>query len=275
MLQAGFVGLGSQGGPMAQRLIDGGFDVALWARNPATLEPFAESGARFTDSLYALGETVDIVGVCVVDDAGVREVCNELIPAMRAGACLLIHSTVQPDLCVELAQRSAERGISLLDAPVSGGGVGAANGSLTVMVGGEAAALQQATPFLEAFSGLIVHLGGVGAGQRAKIVNNSMMAAHVAIAHIGIQAASQLGIERDAFVKLVAASSGRSFGFDVYARQASIEAFSHGASLLNKDLNLLKNELAESEGTGCNAEPFFALTEDFMRQALPKGHAET
>lgn len=135
--------------------------------------------------------------------------------------------------------------MELLDAPVSGGGTGAAQGTLTVMVGGSDSALSLVRPILESYAGLIVHLGEVGCGQNAKLVNNTLMAAHVALAHYSLQVADCLGVDRTALADLVRVSSGRSFGFDVYARQPNPAAFQHGAKLLLKDVLLLDDALDE------------------------------
>jgi 3-hydroxyisobutyrate dehydrogenase-like beta-hydroxyacid dehydrogenase len=244
MSKIGFIGLGSQGAPMAQRIIDAGYPTVLWARRPESLEPYANSGAEFAASVAELGAQVEHVGVCVVDDAGVQQVFDELLPVMKPGSRIAIHSTVHPETCKQLARRAAEKGIAVIDAPVSGGGSGAAAGTLTVMVGGDAATVAAARPIFETFAGLIVHLGDVGAGQMAKLVNNALMAAHVAIAHHGLAAAEALGIDRAAFVDLVKVSSGRSFGFDVRARMPNPAAFKHGAGLLVKDVNLLGEALS-------------------------------
>jgi 3-hydroxyisobutyrate dehydrogenase len=264
-INTGFIGLGSQGAPMARRMIDAGYPVTLWARRPESLQPFAATTATVAPDLATLAARVEHVGVCVVDDAGVREVCETLIPALRPGSRIAIHSTVQPQLCVALAQQAAARGLALIDAPVSGGGPGAAAGKLTVMVGGDEAAFAAARPVFETFAALIVHLGGVGAGQMAKLVNNALMSAHMALAHQALSAGATLGIERAALVELVKASSGRSMGFEVYARQASPAAFAHGARLLAKDVRLL----GEALGTG---DPRYAafrdLTEPFFELAL-------
>jgi 3-hydroxyisobutyrate dehydrogenase len=146
---------------------------------------------------------------------------------------------VHPALCQSLAAQAERRGIALIDAPVSGGGPAAATGTLTVMVGGERSAVDTARPILETFAGTIAHLGDVGAGQMSKLVNNTLMAANLALAHHALQVAEHLGIERDAFVRLIAASSGRSFSFDVRARMSRPTDFRHGAQLLAKDVRLL------------------------------------
>lgn len=238
-MKCGFVGLGSQGAPMARRMIDAGFDVTLWARRPAGLELFADTPAKSAASVAELGALADHVGICVVDDAGVREVAAALIPAMRQGSRIAIHSTVHPDTCTQLAEQASSRGIQLLDAPVSGGEPAAKAGALTVMVGGDADAFAAAKPVFESFGKLIVHLGAVGAGQKAKLINNALMAAHMALAHHAMQIGSKLQLDRAALVELIKSSSGRSFGFETYARLPTPQAFAHGGALLAKDVRLL------------------------------------
>lgn len=260
MNRFGFIGLGSQGGPMARRMIDAGLPTILWARRAQTLEPFADSTAEVATSIAELGASVLHVGICVVDDAGVQQVCDSLIPVMRPGSRIVIHSTVNPELCRRLAKAAGKREIALMDAPVSGGGESAQAGTLTVMVGGEARDVAAAKPVLETFAGLILHLGDVGAGQNAKLVNNAMMSANLAIAHHGLAAAETLGIAREAFVDLVKVSSGRSLSFEVRARMPNPGAFEHGAMLLAKDLGLL--------GEAMGDDPSFRTIRDVSRSFL-------
>ena len=91
--RTGFIGLGSQGGPMAERMLAGGFPLAVWARRPEALAPFLDKGATAAASVADLAASCDHIGLCVVDDAGVAQICDELIPAMRPGSLLAIHST--------------------------------------------------------------------------------------------------------------------------------------------------------------------------------------
>jgi len=244
----GFIGLGSQGGPIAERLLAAGFSVAVWARREAALEPFVAAGATAAPSVGELGAQADHVGLCVVDDSGVIEVCDQLIPSMRPGSLLAIHSTILPESCAALAERCTQRGIAFVDAPVSGGGAAAAAGKLTVMCGGSDAAFAQAKPVFESFAGTLAHLGPAGSGQRAKIVNNALMAAHMGLAHAALDAGEALGINRSALAELIKASSGRSFGFEVYARLPNPRAFAHGAPLLVKDVSLLGAILPANKG---------------------------
>lgn len=238
-IKVGFIGLGSQGGPMAERILAAGYPLTVWARRPEALAPFVAQGALAAGSIAELGGACDVIGVCVVDDAGVQTVCDALIPAMRPGSLLAIHSTILPESCEALAERCAAGKIGFLDAPVSGGGPAAAAGTLTVMCGGDIDAFAQAKPVFETFAGALVLLGPAGSGQRAKIVNNALMAANMGLAHAALAAGEALGIARKALAELIKVSSGRSFGCEVYARLPSPQAFAHGAPLLVKDVKLL------------------------------------
>jgi 3-hydroxyisobutyrate dehydrogenase len=259
----GFIGLGSQGAPMARRMIEAGLGVVLWARRPESLAPFRDTAAEFAASPAELAARVQHVGLCVVNDADVEQVCRELIPAMRPGARIAIHSTVHPQTCRSLAKQASARGLSLIDAPVSGGAPAAEAGALTVMVGGDANEVEAARPILSTFGRLIVHLGDVGAGQNAKLINNTLMAANVSVAHYALVAGAELGIARDALVQLLLASSARSFGLEVCARMISPTSFAHGAALLEKDVRLLGEVLGEGSSAfaqlGGAAEPFIQL----------------
>lgn len=265
-MKCGFIGLGSQGAPMARRMIEAGFDVTLWARRPEQLEQFAGTGAKTAASVAELGASADHVGVCVFDDAGVIDVCGALIAAMRPGTRIAIHSTTHPDTCVQIEKLAAARNITIIDAPVSGGEPMAKIGQLTVMAGGDAEAVNAARPVFESFGKLIVHLGGVGAGQRAKLVNNALMAAHMTVAHYALQAGDALNVDRSALIELIKASSGRSFGFETYARLPNPQAFAHGWALLDKDVGLL-SELLRNDPS---ISPIRDLAAPFLKSVQKK-----
>jgi 3-hydroxyisobutyrate dehydrogenase-like beta-hydroxyacid dehydrogenase len=258
----GFIGLGSQGAPMARRMIDAGYETYLWARREATLEPYRDTSARFAAAVEELGGNADHVGLCVVNDNDVREMADRLLPVMRKGSILAIHSTIHPDTCRALAAQGSERGINVLDAPVSGGSPAAEAGQLTVMVGGDPDVLARAHPVIETFAGLIVHLGPVGTGQYVKLINNSLFVANLGLADAALAAAAQLGIDRSNLVELLKASSGRSFAFEVRARMESPAGFRHGGALLRKDIGLLSEVLGKghpaAQRLGDAAEGFLA-----------------
>jgi 3-hydroxyisobutyrate dehydrogenase len=266
MEKYGFIGLGDQGAPIARRMTDAGLPMVLWARRPASLEPFAETPAERADSIKDLARRVNYVGICVVDDNQVREVFDQLIPHLRPGSTIVIHSTVSPALCRALAAEASARALNLMDAPVSGGSPAAVVGKLTVMVGGDGPTVEVVRPVLETFSNLIIHLGEVGAGQHAKLINNALLAANMGLAHHALAAAEALSLGRAAFVELINSSSGRSFGFEVRARLPQPSAFCNRASLLANAVLLLGEALQDH---ACFA-PMESASRAFLECALQR-----
>ncbi|WP_242124011.1 NAD(P)-dependent oxidoreductase [Sphingobium sp. Sx8-8] len=235
----GFIGLGNQGGPIARRIGEAGWPLALWARRPEVLNDY-EGIARRVESPEALARQSDILSLCVVDDAGVDALMQSVLPEMRSGSLIAIHSTIHPDNCVAWARRASERGVALIDAPVSGGAAGAAAGTLTVMMGGTPDDCDRALPLFRSFGKLIVRLGDVGAGQRAKLLNNTLLAAIMGVTQEAREAGEALGLDLAALDSILAASSGSSFGHGVLRSLPDIAAFRHGADLLRKDVGLLR-----------------------------------
>jgi 3-hydroxyisobutyrate dehydrogenase-like beta-hydroxyacid dehydrogenase len=261
----GFIGVGSQGGPMAHRIVDVGMQLVVWARRPAVLEAYTAKGAKAAANVPELGAECDHVGLCVVNDADVLSITDQLIPVMKPGGRIAIHSTVLPETVAKLEARCEAKGLHLIDAPVSGGSPAAEAGVLTVMCGGKQEAFDAALPVFHTFGKLVVLLGPAGAGQRAKIVNNAMLSANMGVAMAALDAAETLGIEPAAFVELIKASSGRSFGFEVFARLPSPAAFATGAPMLLKDINLLKAVLPDHVG----ADELDAVSARFLAAANP------
>src|ERR1700742_3705292 len=175
----GFIGLGVMGAPMARNLLAAGFDVVAWNRSPGPLEELAAAGARPAEGPAAVAREAEVVISIVKDDAAVREVLGGpagAIAAARPGALVIDMSTVSPALARELAAEAAARGVAFLDAPVSGGDVGARDGTLSIMVGGEADDVERATPVFEVLGSRVTHVGAAGAGQVAKACNQVLVA---------------------------------------------------------------------------------------------------
>lgn len=167
-MRVGFIGLGSQGGPMARRIVEGGYPTTLWARRPATLEAFAGTDAKVAGSPAELAAASDLVCLCVIGDADIDELTDGehgLLSAMQPGGVIAVHSTVHPDTCRKLAKRAAALGVSVVDAPVSGGGGAAAEGRLLVMAGGDADVVERCRPVFETYADPVVHLGELGSGR--------------------------------------------------------------------------------------------------------------
>ena len=218
MTRVGFVGLGSQGGPMARRIVDAGFPTTLWARRPASLEPFTGTPAVPATSPVELGAASDVLGVCVVDDAGVDDVLRGpqgALAAMADGSVVVVHSTVHPATCTRLQDDFPH--LHVVDAPVSGGGHKAAAGELLVMVGGPAEAVERCRPVLGTFGDPVLHVGPLGAGQEAKVLNNTVFTAQLALAAEAFELAATRGLDPQAVATILAAGSGRSYAADVVA----------------------------------------------------------
>jgi len=212
-MRVGFIGLGSQGGPMARRIVEGGYDLTLWARRAATLEPFADTAAKSAGSPAELAAASDLVCVCVVGDDDVREVLNGdagVLAGLASGGIIAIHSTVHPDTCRELAKSAAEQGVSVIDAAVSGGAPAVEEGQLLVMAGGDADVVDRCRPVFASYADPIVHLGPLGSGQVAKILNNVLFTANLGTAISTIELGESLGIPRDRLCEVITRGSANS-----------------------------------------------------------------
>ena len=216
--RVGFIGLGSQGGPMARRIVEDGIPTVLWARRQETLDGYSDTAAEFASSPADLAARVDIACVCVVDDAGVEEVvagADGLLSAMAPGGVVAVHSTVHPETCRRLADQAAAKDIALVDAPVSGGGPAAEARRLLVMVGGDAETLERVRPVLATYANPIVHLGPVGAGQRAKLINNLMLTANLGVLESAYALARSLQVDPEQLSTVLSHGSGNSFAVNV------------------------------------------------------------
>jgi len=241
--RVGFIGLGNQGAPMARRIADAGFPLTIWARRAEALLTFADADATVADTPAELGAASDVVGVCVVDDSGVDEVvlgATGVLAGMEPGGIVVIHSTVHPDTCTRLATVAAERGVRVVDAPVSGGGAAAAAGCLLVMVGGATGDVATVMPVLCTFGNPVLHVGGLGSGQAAKLLNNLACTAHISVALALFSLAVDLDVDLERFAEVLACGSGGSQVAAVLA-SAGFTAGAmrqHAAPILRKDIEL-------------------------------------
>ncbi|WP_370591211.1 NAD(P)-dependent oxidoreductase [Saccharopolyspora montiporae] len=168
----GFVGLGNIGADMAANLVT--WPGGVWVHDlaPEPVEQLRRRGARVARDLDELARRTELICIMVRDDAQVRAVLDRLLPAMSAGHVVAVHSTVAPDTPAELAAAAADRGVQLVDAPVSGGAPGAADGSLAIMVGGLDEAFAACRKPLGLMGSEVVHAGPIGAGTRMKLARN-------------------------------------------------------------------------------------------------------
>lgn len=173
-MNIGFIGLGLMGRPMALHLARAGHTLHLWARRPASLEPFADVGAHVHVSAAKVAQHAEIVFTMVADAPDVREVClgpDGLSAGAQKGLIIVDMSTINPNAAREIGAVLAARGIEFVDAPVSGGEVGAINASLTIMAGGKPEVFEKVKPLFEKLGKSVTLIGACGAGQVAKACN--------------------------------------------------------------------------------------------------------
>ncbi len=245
-MRVGFIGLGSQGAPIAERIADSGTcETVVWARRQEALAPFRGGPATIAGSVAELATGLDLLATCVFDADGTREVLfgpGGAAHTMPAGAIVMCHSTLSPQEITDIGKEATDRfGLRVLDAPVSGGAPKAAAGELVVMVGGDEATYREAAPVIATYSNLSVHVGPVGAGQQAKLLNNAIFAAHIALAHDVFDAGRTLGLDTAALGQILRSGSGRSYGLELLVDAGSLEPMKHSPlrPALTKDVDLL------------------------------------
>jgi 3-hydroxyisobutyrate dehydrogenase-like beta-hydroxyacid dehydrogenase len=250
--RVGFIGLGSQGAPMARRIIDAGYPMTLWARRLASLEPFAGTAADVAASPAELAAASDLVCICVVNDADVAEVLageRGVLAGLRAGGVVAVHSTIHPATCRRLADQATARGISLIDAPVSGGGMAAADGCLLVMAAGEPDTVELCRPVFATYADPVVHLGPLGSGQITKLLNNILFTANLATAASVLALGQALDVDPLRLADVVSHGSGSSFALGrISSAGGTLDRIAaHAGPLLQKDVRLVA-DLADAAG---------------------------
>lgn len=204
MERIGFIGLGIMGRGMAANLVSAGHDVVVWNRTRAKAE--AMEGVEVAESPAAVADRCPIVMVCVSDTPDVIEVVEGeggLLEGLGEGSLVVDHSTISPSATTELAATVRSKGAAWIDAPVSGGSEGAQRGTLSIMVGGEAADVERARPYLEAFGTTITHVGPVGAGQSVKLVNQALVVINQLAASEALLLAQAAGLDLDSALAAV------------------------------------------------------------------------
>ncbi|MCY7378346.1 MAG: NAD(P)-dependent oxidoreductase [Gemmatimonadaceae bacterium] len=271
MPHVAFLGLGAIGRPMAVRLANApGVTLTVWNRTRDKAERFAkEHDARAADSPADAARTADVVITCFAVSADVDSVLDGpdgLLAGMRRGTTLVDCTSGDPNSSRRIAGRLDGLGIAFLDAPVSGGTSGAEQGTLTVMVGGDAAVLARVRPVLEPFGTKIVHCGAVGAGDALKSVNNALLAVHVWSAAEGLAALAKAGVRPDVALDVINASSGRSnASMNLFPERVLTRAFprTFRLALLAKDAGIAAAVAREQKVPA----PLLQLTADLFRIA--------
>ena len=249
-MKVGYIGLGIMGKPMAKNILKGGFSLVVYNRSQAAVEELVHAGALRASSPQEVAEQVDVIFTNLPDSPDVEKVVLQehgILAGAHTGLIYVDNSTIKPMVARQLAALLAEKGIMSLDAPVSGGEIGAINGTLSIMVGGPQAALERVRPILNTIGKTITHVGESGAGQIAKAANQIMVAAQmVAMAELLIFA-QQAGADPQKVIQAIQKGAAQCWTLDNKPQRLFDGNRTPGfkAGLQAKDLNIIMESSRE------------------------------
>ncbi len=215
LMKIAFIGLGTMGRPMALNLLKAGYAVTVHNRSREKEQPLVEAGAIAAATPQSAANNADIIITCVSDTPDVAAVILEesgVIHGAQSGALVIDMSTISPSVTRSIAARLMENGIHMLDAPVSGGSEGAQNGTLSIMIGGSAKAVEKARPVLSAMGNTITHVGPIGAGQTTKAINQIIVAGTYWSIAEGMALGLKAGLDMEKVVQAVGSGAAGSWG---------------------------------------------------------------
>ncbi|MCW2237724.1 NAD(P)-dependent oxidoreductase [Azospirillum canadense] len=268
-----FLGLGTMGFPMAGHLARAGHRVTVYNRTAAKaaawVEQYGEFGGRRADSPAEAARGAELVFLCVGGDDDVRQVAGAAMTAMEPGTVIADHSTVSAAVAREMDAAATARGLSFLDAPVSGGQAGAEKGVLTVMVGGDAGAFERARDAMACYGRSVTHMGPSGAGQLTKMVNQICIAGLVQALAEGMAFAQKAGLDGHQVVDVISKGAAQSWQMENRAKTMLDGKFDFGFAVdwMRKDLGIVLDE-ARRNGS---AVPVTALVDQFYAEVQAMG----
>lgn len=270
--KVGFVGLGIMGGPMAKNLIEAGHELVLYNRTREKAEDLAGDGATVAGSPKEVAEQSDVVITMLPDSPQVEEVLageDGVLEGIQGGALVVDMSTISPVVTEELAAKAGERGASMLDAPVSGGDVGAQQGALSIMVGGSEEDVGRAMPLFEVMGKTITHVGPVGSGQVVKACNQIVVALNIEAVSEALVVGSKAGIDPEKILDVLSGGLAGSAVIDAKREKFLSHQFDPGfkIELHHKDLGIA---LAAGREYGV-ALPVTAIVDQMLQALKNKG----
>ena len=270
-MQLGFIGLGTMGRPMARNLMHGGHGMSVYARRPASAQPFVDDGATAYASPAAVAERSDVVFTMVTGTSDVETVvlgADGVVYGADEGTLVIDMSTIDPLATQAMARALSERGVEMLDAPVSGGPQGAVDAALTIMVGGTTTALERARPLFALLGPTVVHMGESGAGQTTKACHQLALLVTAQGTAEALTLAGRCGLDVER-VRQVMMAGAASRVLDLFGKRMASRDFSAGieSRLYHKDLDIALG-LAHDRGV---ALPAAALTMQFVNALVGSG----
>lgn len=269
MLKVGFVGLGVMGGQMAAHVFRAGHQLKVWNRSPERRKPLAEIGVHVAESLEDLARTCDTIAICVNRTEDVEQCLAEIQPVAMPGTLIVDHTTILPTAAVDMHARMRSHGLRFVDAPITGGSMGAKNGTLTIFCGGEELAVEAAMPLMRCYAKSAERVGGPGAGQMMKAVNQIAVAGALLALCESLAFAEKSGLDLEQCKRLVGSGAAGSWAFENYGPKILNRDWSPGFTVDNqlKDLDYCR-EMAEQIGAHI---PGTRLTADLLGRLQSAG----
>ncbi|MAE62466.1 MAG: 2-hydroxy-3-oxopropionate reductase [Planctomycetaceae bacterium] len=276
MKRIGYLGLGIMGDPMARNLLKAGFEVTVWNRTAAKTKPLIDAGGAAADTPAAVAAQVQAVCINVTDTPDVEQVIfgpdgiTAAGPDVLKKLIVIDNSTISPAVTRQFAEKLAESGAELLDAPVSGGDVGAQNGTLSIMVGGKPDVFNKCVPIFEAMGKAITHCGPSGAGQATKACNQVLCAVHMMGMCEAMALAKSEGLDLEKMLAVTTAGAGGSWALTNLGPRIAAGDLDPGfmIDLINKDLAIVRDEAKQSR----LPMPGLNLAADLFNAAAIDGH---
>lgn len=271
----GFIGLGLMGQPMARNLIAAGYDLTVWNRSRPGIDELLEAGAAAGDSAKDVAGKTDVVITMLPDSPDVEQVVlgeKGVLEGARSGMTLIDMSTISPQVTRDIAAKLSDRGVSMLDAPVSGGDTGAKAGTLSIMVGGDEDVFDKCLPLFEAMGKNIVHAGPNGMGQTFKLCNQVVAALNIMSMCEGLTLAAKAGADLNTMIEAVSAGAAGSWMMTNLAPKVAARDYAPGffVRLQQKDLRLV----LEAAGELDLPMPGVALVNQLLRAVEASGEGE-
>ncbi len=272
MTRIGFIGLGVMGGPMAGHLLKAGHDVTVWARSPEKAKPLTEQGAKLAETIDDLAKSCDIVILCVSKSEDVKELSIKLAQNMNMGGIIVDHSTISPQAAKEVHDMLAEKGIGFVDAPITGGSMGAQKGTLTIFCGGSPDHIDAVTPYLQAYAKRAERVGDSGAGQMMKMVNQIAVGGALIALCEALSFAKKAGLDIAQARDMVGSGAAGSWAFENYGPKILASDWSPGFSIENQVKDFVYCEEAASE-IGA-AIPGTNLVHSLLQEMIDEGRGK-
>jgi 3-hydroxyisobutyrate dehydrogenase len=271
-----WIGLGVMGSSMCRRLMEAGFKCTVHNRTRAKADPLVAAGAAWADNPQAAASQADVAFTIVGYPADVREAAlgeHGVLAGLRQGGVYVDMTTSQPALAEEIARAAAQRGVTAIDAPVSGGDVGARNGTLSIMIGGDCATVERLEPCWKALGSKWVWQGGPGAGQHTKMVNQTLIAGNMVGVCEALLYAYRAGLNMDTVMESVASGAAGSWSLSNLGARMIKNDFAPGFYVEHfiKDLGIA---LEESRRMGLQT-PGLELAERLYKELAAQGHARS